>query len=189
VGPSASVTCPVMTVLLGSMDGTDSSVHVLPTRQEPSSFPATTHERFERDATVHVTDLSPSFPAHARARRSFRAGRCCGARVIGRRYAAGFGASRELARQVATLGRDRSYWKAISELPVEYREVARMVDVHDRTSNAVANVRGVPSAAVRFRFQLARRIPQAMLIAHSDDIECVVLRPRRMAGQPRSESQ
>lgn len=59
---------------------------------------------------------------------------------------------------------------AISELPLPYREVALMVDVHDQSYDTCSRVLGVPIGTVRSRLFRARRLLQEKLITHARDV-------------------
>lgn len=77
---------------------------------------------------------------------------------------------------------------AIDELPLPYREVAVMVDVHDQTYDMVAQALEVPIGTVRSRLFRARRILQEKLIAHARDAGLGSATRDEKARQPRSES-
>lgn len=77
---------------------------------------------------------------------------------------------------------------AIAELPLPYREVALMVDVHDQTYDTVSQILGVPIGTVRSRLFRARRILQEKLITHARDAGLGAARGTAVSGEPRSRS-
>lgn len=58
---------------------------------------------------------------------------------------------------------------AIASLPVAFREVALLVDVHDHSYVSASAVMGVPIGTVRSRLFRARRLLQEKLLIHARD--------------------
>jgi RNA polymerase sigma-70 factor (ECF subfamily) len=77
---------------------------------------------------------------------------------------------------------------AIGELPLAYREVAILVDVHDQSYDTASRVLGVPIGTVRSRLFRARRILQEKLVTYARDAGLGAARGPADAGQPRSSS-
>lgn len=77
---------------------------------------------------------------------------------------------------------------AIGELPLGYREVALMVDVHDQTYETVSQILGVPIGTVRSRLFRARRILQEKLITHARDAGLGAARGTAASGDSGSRS-
>lgn len=77
---------------------------------------------------------------------------------------------------------------AIGELPLAYREVALMVDVHDQTYDTVSQILGVPIGTVRSRLFRARRILQEKLITHARDAGLGSARGTAASGDSGSRS-
>ena len=75
--------------------------------------------------------------------------------------------------------------RAIRALPDAFREVVLLIDVHDQSYEATAEMLSVPIGTVRSRLFRARRILQQTLIGHARDAGLV---PPPGPGSPAMES-
>ena len=75
-----------------------------------------------------------------------------------------------LADDLERLDMREAVRRSMYALPAAYREVAILVDWHDQSYESVAQILGVPIGTVRSRLFRARRMLQAELTAHAEDL-------------------